>query len=215
MNIKDLFDSAEDGTLTWEQFEEAVKSKNAKFVDLSEGNYVSKSKYDADTEKLNSIISTRDTDLGDLKKKLDEAGVDATKLQELTKNIDDLQTKYDNDVKSYQEQLKKQAYTFAVKDFAGTKKFTSKAAKRDFVNSLLSEELELKDDKIVGVDEFVSKYSAENEDAFVTEKQSKESSSNPKPRFVASTQGSATPEDETKGFASAFHFNEVHPNNKK
>ena len=215
MNIKDLFDSAEDGTLTWEQFEEAVKSKNAKFVDLSEGNYVSKSKYDADTKELNAIISTRDTDLGDLKKKLNDAGVDATKLQELTKNISELQEKYDNDVKDYQKQLKKQAYEFAVKDFAGTKKFTSKAAKRDFINSVLSEELDMDDKGIVGIDEFVSKYSAENEDAFVKEKETKEKSSeNPKPRFVASTQGGATPEDETKGFASAFHFNEVHPSKK-
>ena len=42
MNIKEIFDKAENGTLTFEQFEALAKDNKAKFADLSEGNYVSK-----------------------------------------------------------------------------------------------------------------------------------------------------------------------------
>ena len=45
MNIKDLFDKAENGTLTYDQFTEAATKAKAKFVDLSEGGYVDKQKY--------------------------------------------------------------------------------------------------------------------------------------------------------------------------
>ena len=38
MNIKDLFKQAENGTLTYEQFEAFSKEHKAKLVDLSEGN---------------------------------------------------------------------------------------------------------------------------------------------------------------------------------
>ena len=48
MNIKEIFDKAENGTLTFEQFDSLAKEGNAKFADLSEGNYVSKSKYEDD-----------------------------------------------------------------------------------------------------------------------------------------------------------------------
>ena len=44
MNIKDLFDKAENGILTYDQFEALVKENGLKFADLSDGKYVSKSK---------------------------------------------------------------------------------------------------------------------------------------------------------------------------
>ena len=79
MNIKDIFDKAENGTLTFEQFEAITKDNKAKFADLSEGNYVSKSKYDDDIgakdgsiQQLNDTIAKRDTDLADLQAKLKE-----------------------------------------------------------------------------------------------------------------------------------------------
>ena len=215
MNLKELFDSAENGTLTWEQFEAAAKDKNAKFVDLSEGNYVSKSKYDADIKQLNTTISTRDSDLEGLKQQIAKAGDDATKVSELSQSISDLQSKYDADVKNYKAQLKKQAYEFAVKDLANGQKFTSKAAKRDFINSLLSKELKMEGSKILGADDFISSYSSDNADAFLKEEEPKPTpTSNSKPMFVASTEGGAMPVDETGGFANAFHFTEIHPNKK-
>ena len=62
MNIKEIFDKAENGILTFDQFESLSKEGNAKFADLSEGKYVSKSKYDDDvTAKDKSITQLNDT----------------------------------------------------------------------------------------------------------------------------------------------------------
>ena len=204
MNIKDIFDKAENGTLTFAQFEELAKGEGAKFTDLSEGKYVSKSKYDDDIgakdssiEQLNATITQRDTDLADLQTKLNEAGTDATKLSELQSSFDTLQTKYAEDVKASEQKLADQKYEFAVKEYANGKEFTSQAAKRDFVRSMLSEKLKMKNDAIIGADDFATAYAGENADAFVTKAQ--ETDATPpaqannvaKPYFVGTTPGAA------------------------
>lgn len=218
MNLKEIFDKAENGTLTYAQFEALAKESGAKFTDISEGKYVSKSKYDDDLaakdtqiQTLNSTIGTRDTDLADLKSKLEAAGTDAEKLTTLTNDFTALQGKYDADVKNYKAQLKKQAYEFAVKEFAGTKKFTSNAAKRDFINSMIAKNLTMEKDKIMGADDFVAAYSSDNADAFVVE-ESKETVK-PKPTFVSPTQG-AEDTQTPSGFSGAFHFQGVRPHDE-
>lgn len=219
MTIKELFEKAENGTLTFEQFTQLAGT--AKFVDLSEGNYVSKNKYtedlrakDTEIEGLNTTISTRDTDLKALKKQLKDAGTDADKLAQLNTDISNWQTKYDTDTKALQEKLDKQAYEFAVRDFANGKKFTSNAAKRDFINSMIAEGLKLDKDnsKIVGADDFTTKYTSSNSDAFVVESEPEP----PKPQFVTPT-GNDTKPTETNAFLNAFNFTGVRPmptNNK-
>lgn len=243
MNIKEIFAKAEeDGKLTLEQFEQLAKDGGAKFADLSEGKYVSKAKYEDDLkakdadiqakedektnlnaqiETLNGTITARDEDLANLQKQLEEAGEDATKLAELNNSFTALQSKYDADVKGYQEQMQKQAYEFAVREFANTKNFTSNAAKRDFVNSMLAKQLSLEDGKILGREDFVEKYAEENADAFVVEtppeptpepqptpEPSPEPEPQPIPTFVGSTPG---PEPGAGDTGFDFHFTGVRP----
>ena len=176
MNIKELFEKAENGTLTFEQFEALAKADGAKFTDLSEGKYVSKSKYDDDIKskddsisKLNDTIAQRDTDLADLQTKLKDAGTDASKLSELQTNFDTLQSKYTADMQAYQQQLADQQYDFATREYANTLKFTSKAAKRDFTSAMYEAKLKLDNGSIIGADDFRKKWSEDNEDAFVKE----------------------------------------------
>ena len=152
MTVKELFDKAENGALTWEQFQQAMGE--AKFVDLTEGNYVSKQKYDDELSQrdtrindLTNTISTRDTDLATLQQTLKDAG-DLEALKQASKDLADLQKRYDKETKEYQNQLTKQAYEFAVKDFANGKQFTSKAAKRDFTQAMLAKNLQFEDGKI-------------------------------------------------------------------
>lgn len=221
MNIKELFDKAENGTLTYEQFEAAATAGKAKFTDLSEGNYVSKQKYESDLaakgkeiETLNGTISTRDTDLADLKQKLAAAGTDATKLEELNTQLSNLQNNYTEATKKYEEQLKHQAYEFAVKEFAATKKFTSQAAKRDFTQSMIAENLNFKDNKILGAEDFVKAYTESNADAFVTEPTDPPAPTPqdvPLPTFVGPTPGGQPAPVESNAFASAFNFTGVRP----
>lgn len=201
MNIKEIFDKAEGGTLTYEQFDAIAKEGKAKFADLSEGNYVSKSKYDDDIgvkdnsiAQLNGTIDQRDKDLADLQAKLKDAGTDTTKLAELQAQFDTLQTQYTEATETYNKQLAQQKYEFAVKEFANSKEFTSHAAKRDFVRSLIDENLKMKGDTIIGADDFVKVYTEENADAFVTKKEPETPAPAPKadegkPQFISSTPG--------------------------
>lgn len=221
-DFKELFDT-EDGTLTYEQFVAALKENDVKLVDLNEGNYVSKAKFESELEArakeieaLNGTVSTRDTDLEALKKQLEEAGTDATKLSELTTQFETLKGKYDSDTKAYKDQLKKQAYEFAVKEFASNQKFSSQAAKRDFIQSMIAKDLKMEGDTILGADDFVKAYTENNADAFITEMDygNDDDYEEPaRPQFVSSTPGAEdmhTP-DPTGGFLSAMHFTPVRP----
>jgi len=190
MTVKELFDKAENNTLTWEQFQEAMGS--AKFVDLTEGNYVSKQKYDDELSQkdtriteLTDTLTTRDTDLANLQQTLKDAG-DVEALKQASKDLVELQKKYAKETQDYQEQLSRQAYEFAVKDFANSKKFTSNAAKRDFVQSMIAKHLSLEGGRIIGADDFVQMYSADNADAFVVENP-EPNNSTPPPQFAGGT----------------------------
>lgn len=218
MTIKELFGKAENGTLTLEQFQQLAGS--AKFVDLTEGAYVSKNKYtedlqakDTEIEGLKTTISTRDTDLKDLKQQLKDAGTDASKLSKLSEDLGNLQNKYDVDTQALQQKLSDQAYEFAVREFAGTKKFTSNAAKRDFINSMLAAKLSLDKDNpnlVIGAEDFVTKYSTNNSDAFVVE-QPQQQQESPKPQFVAPVGNGQTDAGESNAFIKAFNFTGVRP----
>ena len=187
MTVKELFDKAENGTLTWEQFQQAMGE--AKFVDLTEGNYVSKQKFDGELGQkenrileLTNTIAQRDTDLATLQQTLKDAG-DLDALKNASRDLADLQKKYDKETKEYQTRLSKQAYEFAVKDFANSKDFSSKAAKRDFIQSMLAKNLSLEDGRIIGAEDFVQMYSQDNADAFAKKEEPKE----PKPQFTGGT----------------------------
>lgn len=210
MTIKELFDKAENGTLTFEQFEALAKEGKAKFADLSEGNYVSISKHNSELEQLNNqvqalndTIKTRDTDLQGLQTKLAEAGTNAEQLTALSKEFEGLKTKYDDDIKQYKAQLRKQSYEFAVREFANSKDFTSNAAKRDFINSMMAKELKMDGNVILGADDFVKAYSVDNADAFKVETEEVEPTV-PKPTFINPTPGEPAKEDSAGGFRFSF-----------
>ena len=218
MNLKDLFDKAEGGVLTYEQLMAAAKENNSKFVDLSEGKYVDKQKYDDDLsardtriKTLDDTLKTRDTDLGNLRSQLEAAGTDADKLSKLTTDFTDLQSKYDKDTKAYEKQLKDQAYKYAVKEFTDKLKFTSQAAKRDFVNSMMAKNFTIENDVIVGATDFVAAYTKENEDAFVVDAPATPPAAD-KPHFVDTTNPAGTPAGTSNPFN--FNFTGVRPKTK-
>lgn len=216
MQIKEVFEKAENGVLTYEEFAELAKG--ASFVDLKEGNYVSKQKYDdeigaknLEIENLNSTISTRDNDFAELQQKLEAAGTDADQLAKVTGDFNSLKTKYDDEVKNYKAQLKKQAYEFAVKQHAGELKFTCEAAKRDYITQALAKDMKMENDSIIGITDFDAVYNQSNKDAFITEDDLILDPEPAKPRFIDSTPGGHEYSDPTGGFADAFHFTEIHP----
>lgn len=205
--LKDVFG---DNSLTYDDFAKAVEGKNIKLANLASGDYVSKQKYndditakDTQINTLNDTIKTRDTDIATIKNQLKEAGVDKDKLTTLENDLTTLQGKYDTDTKAFKKQIENQAYEFAVKEFANSKKFTSNAAKRDFINSMIAKQLKIEDGKIIGADDFVNMYTKENADAFFAEEQKAPTPKAEKaPTFVGTTGGKTTPTD-----TNPFHFN--------
>lgn len=220
MNLKDLFDKSENGTLTYEQFVSIANSNKAKFVDLGEGNYVDKQKYtddlaarDTRITTLNDTIKARDTDLVTLQEQLKTAGTDAEKLTKLGTDFADLQRKYEKDTKAYEKQLHDQAYRYAVNDFANKQKFTSQAAKRDFVTTMLSKNFTMEGDTIVGASDFVAAYTKDNADAFIDDVSTEVVGVQPKPHFAAATSPqSGEPTGDDNPFV--FNFVGVRPHEK-
>lgn len=218
LNLKEIFDKAEGGVLTFAGFEEAVKSAGIKLVNLNDGEYVSKHKYDDDIAakdsqitKLNGDITQRDADLKDLNSKLEAAGTDSTKLTQVQGDLTALQTKYEDDVKQYKAQLAQQAYEFAVKEFAATKNFTSNAARRDFINSMIAKNLTMDQGNILGAEDFVTAYTKDNSDAFVVDKTPEPTPEPAKPTFVNPTPGGNPSPTPDNGFINAFNFVGVRP----
>ena len=214
MNLKEIFDKAEGGVLSYDQFVALATEGKAKFVDLSEGGYVNKQKYtddlaarDTRITNLDDTIKLRDTDLANLRQQLQDAGNDATKLGELNTRFSDLQKQYDKDTKAYQKQLKDQAYKFAVTDFANQQTFTSQAAKRDFISSMLAKNLQMENDTLIGATDFMTAYAEENADAFKPAQ--KEEPPVTKPHFVNTTNPSAGGDDNSNPFN--FNFVGVRP----
>jgi len=209
MTIKDIFMEAE-GPLTLEQFEEIVSSKGAKFADLSEGNYVSVAKHDAEMSSLEKQIETltdqvaqRETDVQELATQLQQAGNTEDALNEAYAKLNALQEKYNEDAEAYEEQLSRQAREFAVKEYAATKEFTSQAAKELYIERLLdSEDVDFnRKGELEGMEEFDAQFAEKYENAFYVKPEEPESKlpepEAPKPKFLGQTPGAQKP-TETK-----------------
>lgn len=190
--LKALFEGNETGTLTYDQFVNAVKSSGFKLADLSKGEYVAKKKYEDDLNgketliaDLNATIDTRNTDLKALQEKLDKAGTDSTQIESLSGELEKLRKDYDKATKEYNSKLQKQAYEFAVKEFAGEQSFSSNAARRDFINSMLAKNLPMENGNIMGAKDYMAEYAKDNSDAFVVKEEPKQNDNLPK--FASNT----------------------------
>ena len=150
------------------------KTKHVRFTDLSEGGYVSRSKYD---DKVNSLtqqvtdlqgqITQRDTDLAGLNEQLTTAQADAGQLAEAQKQLAKLQSKYDADSKAWEEKNAQQAYEYAVRSKAGELKFSSAAAKKEFIREAIAAQFKQDGETLLGYTDFVTKYQESDPGAFI------------------------------------------------
>lgn len=209
--LKSLF---ENGAIDWDTFSAGVTEKGYKLADLATGKYVDKRKFETEVKKgetLQEQLTARDTDIANLKTQLESKDTDTeTKVADLTSQITKLQGDYANAQKDFEKRLSAQSYDFAVREYANSKQFTSSAAKRDFINEMLSENLKMKDKMIIGADDFMKLYTEQNPDAIKVEQPKPEPQQQPevqqqgKPFFVQPTTPQADVKDNV--FANAFHF---------
>lgn len=163
-DVSKIFEGATDDQIN------AILDINSKDI----GN--AKAKSDSLTAQINTLndqIKQRDADLTAMRDKLNAAQADAGKLTEAQTALSDLQAKYAADQKAWDEQKKAQAYEFAVKSKAGEMKFTSNAAKNDFVRSAIEKGMQLDGDKILGFDDFAKAYRDADPSAFISDEPQK------------------------------------------
>lgn len=212
MTLKELYEKKGASAFTLSELEAAMKEHGVKFADLAEGKYVDKGKYDADLAsrdsritELDGTIKQRDTDLADLSAKLTAAGEDSAKLAAANQQIADLTTKYEQATADYNAKLAARDYEQAVKAFADSQKFTSQAAKRDFVAALTAKKLTVDNGTLIGAKDFVETYAKDNADAFAKDDNNQ---GNQDPYFAGPTgnKGGTPPED-----PFGFKFTGVRP----
>lgn len=195
------------------------KTKHVRFADLSEGGYVSVSKYN---DKVNSLtqqvtdlqgqITQRDTDLAGLNEQLTAAQADAGQLAEAQKQLSTLQSKYDKDSKAWEEKSAQQKREFAIKSLVDQSKFQSKTAKKGFLQAALADKsLKMDGDQVLGYTQFLENFKAEDPDAFVVETPP----ADPKPADPAPTivlPGKSNPSPHKMSLSEAMKAKNENPN---
>lgn len=186
------------------------KTKHVRFADLSEGAYVSADKYNAQTEalrtqitELQGQITQRDADIASLTGKLTATTQnDATKLTDAQNALAAMQAQYEADRKKWEDQDRQRAYEYRIKEKAGGIAFTSPAAKRDFVREAIGKQFQVDGETLLGYEDFVAKYKAENPGAIKEPEKEPEQ----KPEIVLPKQ-QKQPAPEKNAFS--FNFNGV------
>lgn len=137
------------GAELWNQVKAKIDEKNAnepdklkhiRYADLSEGEYVSKSKYDAEIDKLNGIVSGKDTELTTANNLIED-------LKKGTKGNEELQGKisgYETQVRQLQAQLTETRVKAAVK----VALMSEKAVDVDYLTFKLNEKLKEKGESL-------------------------------------------------------------------
>ena len=90
---------------------ETDKLKHVRYTDLSEGKYVSKEKYDSELDKLNTLITGKDTEIGNANKLIEE-------LKKASKSDEGMQQKistYETENTRLQKELEETKVNSAIK----------------------------------------------------------------------------------------------------
>ena len=207
-----------DEALTYDQLAAKVAEGKLNVVNIADGSYVSRNKFDDTVNGLKSQvtdlqgqIAQRDTDLAGLNEQLTAAQADAGQLAEAQKQLSALQSKYDKDSKAWEAKNAQQAYEYAVRSKAGELKFTSAAAKKDFIREAIAQGFKMDGDTLMGYTDFVAKYQENDPGAFVKETPA----ADPKPADPTPTivlPGKSNPNSHKMSLAEAMKAKNENPN---
>ena len=159
--LKKLFGVTEDGqpvALTYEQLAEALTAnKELKLVNLADGGYVSKDKFDA---KETELAGVRDqlTAANQTIQSYKDMDVDGIK-----QSVTDWEQKYNDDTAALRQQLAEQEQTHSLDMFLGGYQFSSKAAKDGIRAAFLSKKFPYEDGKFIGAKEYIDSLMADDD----------------------------------------------------
>lgn len=132
-------------------------------------------------EDLKTQVTQRDADLSDIQKQLTAANENADKLAEAQKSLSSLQKKYETETKAWEAKNAQQAYEFAVREKANTLKFSSEAAKREFIRDAIAKDFKMEQNNLLGFDDYVNIYKELDPGAFAVEKEPEPPKADPEP----------------------------------
>ena len=144
--------------------DETKKEYGEKELIINDGTYIPKSKFD----NLNEQKKGLEMKLKETNDKVQE--LSKVDTDELKKQIENLQKKYEEDTKELNDKYEAREYDIKINDYAKNLKFSSNSARKSFMNDLKAKELKFEDDKLVGFDDFVNSYKESDPDAFIEEK---------------------------------------------
>lgn len=141
------------------------KENPVKFVDLSDGAYVSKEKY-----------TSLKTEADGYKKQLTDANttIESYKgmdIEGIKKSADEWKQKYETDTAALNQQIETQKRTFAAEKFLDGQKIKSPLAKKSILSEFMSQNLEFKDGAFVGADDYMKKMREQYPDDFESEQE--------------------------------------------
>lgn len=139
------------------------KDNPVSYVDLSEGGYVEKDNY-----------TRLQTESAGYKKQLDDANgvIKSYKdmdIDGIKQSVKDWEAKYTEDTKKLQDQLASQERTFAAERYMDGQKIKSPLSRKTILNEFLAQNMEFKDGKFAGADDYMKKIREQYPDEFEKE----------------------------------------------
>ena len=162
------------------------KDNPVRYVDLSEGSYVGREKY-----------TRMQTESAGYKKQLEDANelirsyndVKDKDIEGFKQSVKDWETKYAEDTKTLQEKLAAQERAFAAERYLDGQRIKSPLSRKAILSEFLSQDMEFKDGKFIGADEYMKGVREQYPEEFHTGKREETG----KKIFVRGTSGTYKP----------------------
>ena len=179
--LKALFGTDDEGNpvaLTFDELTKALgENKDIKLVNLAEGKYVSKEKFDA-----------KETELAGVKEQLSEANGTIQSYKDMDidgikQSAADWEEKYKNDTKALEDRLAAQERSHNEEMFISGYAFTSKAAKEGVMAEFIKKQFPYENGEFTGAKEFMDALKADDDykAAFVSDEPIPEPTPEPTP----------------------------------
>ena len=177
--LKAIFGTNEDGTqkaVTFDQFVAALnESKDVSLVNLKDGGYVSKEKFDA-----------KDTELKGVQKQLTDANATIQSYKDMDiegikQSVQSWETKYNTDTQQLKDQLAAQEAEFAAKTYLGGFKYANDLVKDQIYSKFMEKKFAREGDKFLGADDFMAEMKKLYPTAFVDDTPPADPPANPNP----------------------------------
>lgn len=159
------------------------KENPVRYVDLSEGGYVGKEKY-AHIQTESAGYKKQLEDANGIIKSYKDMDIDGIK-----QSAKDWETKYTEETKKLQNQLAEQEKTFAAERYLDGQKIKSPLSRKTILNEFLAQNMEFKDGKFIGADEYMKGVREQYPDEF----QAEENKGTEKKIFVRGTSNTYKP----------------------